>query len=291
MIKFLDGIHETVEYNSNSHITLYDNIEAEDYPPHWHIPFEIIMPIHSGYRAVCASQEYVLRERDVLIICPGILHELFAPEEGNRIIFQPSPSPVTIKEMDILTSHISPALLVTPEAFPEIHPRVCQLMMEIKEEFLQGSTYAETLIYAKFLEILGLVARSQEATILEKSEVKANKQKEYMDKFLVIGNYINEHFAEDITLEQMADMSGFSKYHFSRLFRQYMDTSFYKYLNQTRMSYAKYLLLDPQYSVLDVAVQSGYASLSAFLRMFKQINGCTPTEFRNMRVETWEEGE
>ena len=106
-----------------------------------------------------------------------------------------------------------------------------------------------------------------------------------MEKFLYITDYINEHFAEDLTLEDAADLAGFSKYHFSRLFKQYTDTSFYKYLNQKRISHAKKLLLDPQISVTDVALQSGFTSLSAFLRMFKQMNQCTPTEFRSMYNE------
>ena len=49
-----------------------------------------------------------------------------------------------------------------------------------------------------------------------------------------------------------------------------------------RIDYAKTLLLDPDLPVIDVALQCGFSSLSAFLRMFKQLNKCTPTEFRNM---------
>lgn len=110
------------------------------------------------------------------------------------------------------------------------------------------------------------------------ADASNSRQKDYLDKFLYITNYINEHFAEDLSLEQIADLAGFSKYHFTRLFKQYTDTSFYKYLNQKRIDYAKTLLLDPNLPVLDVALQCGFSSLSAFLRMFKQLNMCTPTE-------------
>ena len=55
-----------------------------------------------------------------------------------------------------------------------------------------------------------------------------------------------------------------------------------KFLNQKRIEYAKSLLLDPELAVTEVAAQSGFSSLSAFLRMFKQLNLCTPTEFRSM---------
>ena len=48
MIKHLTGIHETVAYRPDTQICLYNNDEAEDYPPHWHTPFEIIMPTENS---------------------------------------------------------------------------------------------------------------------------------------------------------------------------------------------------------------------------------------------------
>ena len=284
MIKHLTGIHETVAYRPDTQICLYNNNdEAEDYPPHWHTPFEIIMPTENSYRVLCGQQEYQIRESDILIIAPGTMHQLFAPEHGTRIIFQPALSQIGIRELELLTSRLTPAILITPESFPQIHAQVHRLMLEIRDEGIPGEDpYSESAIYARFLEILVSVGRCQAELTRHSFDAKNNKQKEYMDKFLYICNYINEHFTENLTLEQMASLAGFSKYHFTRLFRQYADTSFYKYLNRKRIDYAKSLLLDPDLSVIEVALASGFSSLSAFLRMFKLINHCTPTEYRNM---------
>lgn len=282
MIKHLSGIHETVAYRPDTQICLYNNDEAEDYPPHWHTPFEIIMPTENSYRAICSDRQYQIRQNDILIIAPGTVHQLFAPEHGVRIIFQPSLIQIGIRELELLTSKFTPAILITPESFPRIHEQVQHLMLEIRDEYFSDDPYSESAIYARFLEILVLVGRCQAELTRHSFDAKNSKQKEYMDKFLYICNYINEHFTENLTLEQMASLAGFSKYHFTRLFRQYADTSFYKYLNQKRIDYAKSLLLDPDLSVIEVALASGFSSLSAFLRMFKLINHCTPTEYRNM---------
>lgn len=282
MIKNLTGIHETVDYRADTQICLYYNNENENYPPHWHATFEIIMPIISTYRIKCGEKDYHLREGDILIICPCMIHELFASESGERIIFQPGLNKISIKELNLLISIISPALLITPEEYPLIYDRVRQLMLEIKEEYFNSSSYTEASIFSKFLEMLVLVGRSHRTFVQKQKDLSNSRQKEYVEKFLYITDYINEHFTEDLTLEEAADLAGFSKYHFSRLFKQYTDTTFYKYLNHKRITHAKNLLLDPQISVTDVALQSGFTSLSAFLRMFKQMNQCTPTEFRNM---------
>jgi len=82
----------------------------------------------------------------------------------------------------------------------------------------------------------------------------------------------------------VADITGFSKYHFTRLFKQFTNISFYKYLNQKRIANAETLLINPDMSITEVALHSGYTSLSAFIRMFKLIKNCTPTEFRHMYI-------
>ena len=82
MIENLTGTHEIVNYRTNYKMRLYNNDEAENYPPHWHAPYEVILPVSGPYRAVCADREFNLREGDVLIICPGIL--MYIPQ-GRRI--------------------------------------------------------------------------------------------------------------------------------------------------------------------------------------------------------------
>lgn len=285
MIHNLVGIHETVDYLTDTQICLYYNNEDENYPPHWHTSFEVIMPVISTYRVLCGDSDYHLRQGDILIICPCMIHELFSPPTGERIIFQPGFTNINIKELNLLTSIISPALLITPEEYPEIHPKISNLLWEIKEEYFHSNAYAEASIFSKFLEILVYIGRSRQTFPSSRINSSSSRQKEYVEKFLFITDYINIHFAEDLCLEDIAALAGFSKYHFSRLFKQYTDLSFYKYLNQKRIEHAKTLLLDPQLTVIEVATHSGFSSLSAFLRMFRQFTKCTPTDFRSMYNE------
>ena len=88
-----------------------------------------------------------------------------------------------------------------------------------------------------------------------------------------------------MSLDDAANLAGFSKYHFTRLFKDFTGYSFYKYLNKKRIEHAERLLIDPEVLITEAALQSGFSSLSSFIRMFKIIKGCTPTEFRNMNRE------
>ncbi len=282
MHRNLDGIHETVNYKADTEICLYYNNEYENYPTHWHNSFEIIMPVVNTYRVVCGDQDYHLREGDILIICPCMLHELFAPPTGERIIFQPGVSQLNLKELNLLVAPLRPAFLITPEKYPELQPDLQKLMMEIKDEYFSSHAYSIISVTSKFLEFLVRVGRAQTVPGISMDAAGNAHQREYVEKFIYITDYIDNNFAEDLSLEKVASLAGFSKYHFTKLFKQYTDTSFYKYLNARRIDHAKTLLLDPQLSVTEVSLQSGFSSLSAFLRMFKQMTQCTPTEFRNM---------
>ncbi|MCM1156312.1 MAG: cupin domain-containing protein [Roseburia sp.] len=79
MIEILHGIRETVAYDSFAGIKLYHNVQAEDYPPHWHSAMEIIMPIRDEYTVVINDTSHTFGKDDIFIIPPGTLHNLIAP--------------------------------------------------------------------------------------------------------------------------------------------------------------------------------------------------------------------
>lgn len=284
MIESLNGIFETINYKQSTSIKLYDNDEYEDYPAHWHTTPEIIMPTENIYTVECYNQIITLREGDIILICPGCIHTLYAPKKGRRIIFQADINPLRfMKEIETLVTIISPLIVITPEDFPSIYDKVKSLLLEIKDEYLSSSSFSEVSIYSKTLEIITLIGRSRAATGMKTTSPDApRKQEEYIEKFIEICNYISAHCSDELNLEAVASMSGFSKFYFSRLFKQFTNVSFYKYVNQKRIEKAAEMLTEPNISITNVALICGFESLSSFIRMFKIVKGCTPTEFRNM---------
>lgn len=282
MIEILNGIKETVNFKGNTGLRLYDNNENEVYPNHWHTPLEIVMPINDLYTAVCNNITFNLNVGDILLIAPGVIHNFPATPTGERLIFQADFSMLhNIKELESTLSIVSPAIVITKENSPSIHGRIQEIMFSIKEEYFSNATLSEAAIYALLIEMFVLIGREYTAKT-DMFNVTNTKQKEYTEKFLSLCDYINDNCTKDLTLESVADIAGFSKYHFTRLFKQFTGVSFYKYLNQKKVAIAEKLLIDPDISVTEVALRSGFSSLSAFIRMFKIIKSCTPTEFRNM---------
>jgi two-component system, response regulator YesN len=92
--------------------------------------------------------------------------------------------------------------------------------------------------------------------------------------------FMRGHFAEDITLTDVAREAGLSRYYFCRLFHQETGTSFRDYLHDLRITRAKALLADRYVRVTEVASAVGFNDLSHFDRTFRRRVGCSPSEYR-----------
>lgn len=282
MIENLQGIFETVNFKQNTKIRLYLNDEAEDYPPHWHAPMEIIMPTEGGYSVECAGQRFELEEGDIIFIFPCNLHTLYAPPKGSRIIFLPDINILhQIKELEGILSLMAPIRLVTPTNSPDIYARIKGYLLDIVNEYQGSNALAEAVIYSRLLSMLALMARNFAETSV-RMDVAPDKRQEYTEKFVSICDYISSNCTEEMVLEDVAEKAGFSKFHFSRLFKQFSGQTFYQFVSQKRIEHAELLLISQEYSITDVALQSGFDSMSSFIRMFKLQKGVTPTQYRKM---------
>jgi AraC-like DNA-binding protein len=282
-MRIVDGIYEKVDYQNNTSILLHLNDEADNYSVHWHTAIELIMPIENIYTINIGKTTYVLKEGDILIIPPGELHELIAPDLGIRRILLFDFSLISnLKGLSKILSVLNQPRLINQNTAPDIHSQLQNLFDEITDEYLSKNTLREAAIYSLIIKMFVLTGRKYMNTENLFPDVKLNKQREYIEKFTIIFEYINNNYSEDITLDTIADVAGFSKFHFSRLFKQFTDMSFYDYLNQRRVKEAEKYLLDPNLPITEVAMRSGFSSIATFNRVFKSFKECTPTEFKNL---------
>ena len=93
--------------------------------------------------------------------------------------------------------------------------------------------------------------------------------------------YMEKHYSEKLTLQDVAEVCYVSQWHLSKLLNKYSEQSFYDLLNGIRINAAKELLKDPSLRVGDVGMRVGYADSAHFARIFKKIAGCSANEYRN----------
>jgi len=93
-------------------------------------------------------------------------------------------------------------------------------------------------------------------------------------------NYLEQHFAEHITLSQVADRVFVSQWHLSKLINRHTSKNFFDLVNQLRVKRARELLRDPSLKVHEVAELVGYADVAHFSKNFKRLTGKSPVEYR-----------
>ena len=96
-------------------------------------------------------------------------------------------------------------------------------------------------------------------------------------------NYINEHYAEDITLSEICRKFFVSQSHFSRTFKRVTGIPFIKYLNGVRIKAAQQILKEENISISRVAERVGYSGTTHFGRIFKDISGISPYEYKRTK--------
>ncbi len=93
--------------------------------------------------------------------------------------------------------------------------------------------------------------------------------------------YLNEHFTESLSLDDLADHLGVSKYHLSRSFPEKIGCGLSAYLQSLRADHAAQLLASGDVSITQAGFDSGFESTTTFYRVFKQQYGLSPKAYRD----------
>ena len=94
-----------------------------------------------------------------------------------------------------------------------------------------------------------------------------------------VKKYLNEHYAENVTLQQVAGSVNLDKSYLGRVFRDACGVTVMGYLKEVRLAHAKEQLLRGR-PAAEVAIATGFGDPAYFSRYFKQTVGCTPTQYR-----------
>lgn len=250
---------------------------------HWHSFMEIVAPLSNDMSITLGNETYALTENQFALVPPRSLHSLTKNSTVPCLVLQFSN--MLLPQLHDFIIHrqllcCQPVIDVT-DAVP-FSDNPLETLIKIKGLFYSDISFKEMRMYEELLHFFIVIGEHNYQIKNSLSAQKTPQQKAYDRKFDAVTEYIKEHYTEQISLEDLAAFAGFSKYHFSRIFKEYYQMSLPEYITSLRVSRATELLENPDLSIMDVALQSGFSSLPSFNRTFKQINNCTPSQFRKM---------
>jgi AraC-like DNA-binding protein len=140
--------------------------------------------------------------------------------------------------------------------------------------------------FSQFLEIMKLLkvlAHSDEFELLHANPIINNKANKQQQRLQQVYSYIDEHYAQKIELEEVAQRVNLGKEAFCRYFKRNTGSTFTQFLNQYRITQAKRLLLAGR-NITETCYECGFESLSYFNRTFKKISGENPSTYKTKQA-------
>ena len=99
----------------------------------------------------------------------------------------------------------------------------------------------------------------------------------------LVRRYIDNHFKENLTLDQLAGLAHLNKYYLAHTFQREFGVSPINYLISRRIEESRFLLRETDHSISQIAQILGFSSLSYFSQSFRRLEGVSPVEYRRRR--------
>lgn len=236
--------------------------------PHTHNHTELFYIVSGKGQFLIQDQIFPVDANNLVIINPNVSHT------EDSINAQPMEYIVLgIDGIELATNENSNGQFCILDHFESVEISSC-LRNILREMELKNTGYED--ICQAYMEIL--IIRLMRNTALSVQAEPPGTSRNH--QCAVIKRYIDLHFKEPLTLEQLSEEAHMSKYYLSHAFKREYGVSPINYLISRRISESKYLLAETDLSMSQVSQLLGFSSLSYFSQTFRKTQGISPMEFR-----------
>ena len=244
---------------------------------HYHDEMEFLIVYEGEFVAIIDNKEYTAKAGEVIFINSGVPHTTRCDKENTHTgILQFRLKDFTESEIERIVRYSVKYRSYIGERVRVISsPEFYNAIEEVIDEARETKSAYEMLVKSGIFRTLGYLYRL--GYLADGLELYQRKE---VQKILPALTYINEHYAEDITLEDVSAHLGFNPSYFCRIFKNATGATFTEYLNFVRVCKAERMLARTQDSILEIAGAVGICSVSYFNRIFKKYHSCSPSLYR-----------
>ncbi len=241
--------------------------------------------LKNGSLSISVGDEcYELHKDDIYFVSPNQKYE-FKDAKGAEIeVVSLNFSNPTAVSQDyipqtiiraLVNGNCSPFAKITPD--DSSHESMTNALEEVRRAEKEKSDYFQLQVYSKMYGLFFELFSNHHISVID---VKTRSKK--YRALLRVTHYIDEHYCDGVSLEEVAEATGISRYYVSHLFKELMDNTFVGYVNELRLNHAAMLLVTTDSPIIEIASKSGFNNLSNFNRAFKMHFGKTPSTYRKV---------
>ena len=249
---------------------------------HWHREIELVYTFAGHATHYIDGYPYTARPGSMFVTNSESIHKIMSDtevEEETEIV-----AVVLMINYDFFSSLI--ADLLKMYYLTEVHSdmeRIGQIMKEFSK-YGDGQNAQEPFTELKLLgmmyELLYLLCRDDLAV---KEDVMPINNQKNLERLRGVMVYVKDHFDEPLRQRDVAAKFYFTPEYFSRFFRKNTGMTFKEYLTRYRVNMVRKEILETEKSMLEIAVENGFADSRSMIHAFKEIYGITPFQYRKSR--------
>ena len=262
--------------HENSLAVVLENLG--DFPLHKHYENEILYCSKGSYKVIINNEPYVLSEGTLAFVQSFIPHETKETEQ-NSLHLLIEAGPLFLGTFFDSVSSLSMKTPVFGLDDNGIGRKIKPLLEEIVEE-KKKLLPNELIIRGNVIKLFGLFFEEFSSAEPYK-EKKDNIKIKNIEKIL---DLIYHRYSEKITVDLAAEITGYGKSNFCKIFKNTTGISFHQYLNKYRIERSEFFLKHTDMPVFEIAETVGFNDSKTFCRVFKEMTGCTPTEFQKNKI-------
>lgn len=271
----MKAFHEVRSYDSDF-MVWHSNYENIGFLAHWHKEIELIY-VRSGNCSLSITDHSFTAHAGDLAVCEsGVIHYSDSHGMDNSLDF-------IIFDTSILGQLFqNPGFtfpLVTKEQLESygLTARLEALIRTVSSELTDKAPFYQDVVTSSIQTFWALLKRFHPRA--DADQLPDGRRSRMLSELQELLAYIDMHYADNISLEYAAGRMNFSPSHFSKTFKKLMGINFVTYLNMVRVEQAAQELRHTEKKFTDVALSCGFNNIRTFNRVFKEITGCTPSEF------------
>lgn len=260
--------HITIRYEADeNNLNIKKRTLMEDYPMHFHDFYEVEYIISGDGEVTLNDKTFDLHSGSLIFATPMDFEtiKVFNRMEIINLVF-------TSEWIENTLVHFC----TSPTVLQQVKPN---LLFNILDDFQKKKAHSN--IYIKGL-INCLIVEIVRKTV-------SNPQEKLLNTTYQIAHYIRQNFNEDINLELLSKKFGYTPNYLSSLFKHNFNKTIKEYLIDIRLEHALKMLVSTGIPVTNICYETGFRSLSNFLRSFKSKYGITPSDYRDMHTSAGNE--
>lgn len=266
------------------------SVESKPWPTdrlgHWHHQIEISLAISGEGSYFIGNNEFKMKKGDIIIFNTMSPH-MWCADESNPLhvknfyispkLFFSSYYEIVDDSLDNIFSDRTAGIYISE--LSECSMKLTQLLYTTEEELVNKKPGYRLMIKSNLFQFVSLLYRYYQSSFVKGNDYTGN----YKNAIKNVISYITENYKENITLQTAAQIAYMSPSYFSHIFSKNINMPFNTYLSQYRVSCAAKLLMSSSLSIIEIAEECGFTSLSNFYKTFKSFYNVSPKEYRILK--------